>query len=64
MNSISGTKSGRLASGRSEKLLQSRYAVLGILSMDLETCHAMKKHVETNDTTRHVAEVVEGGSSE
>jgi DNA-binding PadR family transcriptional regulator len=36
------------ASGRNKKHPRSRYAVLGMLSMELETGYAMKKHVEAN----------------
>ena len=36
------------APGRNKKRAGSRYAVLGMLSMGLETGYAMKKHVELN----------------
>jgi PadR family transcriptional regulator AphA len=41
-------KGGMQASDRTRKRPRSRYAVLGMLSMGLETGYAMKKHVEAN----------------
>jgi DNA-binding PadR family transcriptional regulator len=39
---------GNQASGRNKRTPRSRFAVLGMLSMGLETGYAMKKHVEAN----------------
>jgi hypothetical protein len=45
---IHGMGDGMQASDRNKRRPRSRYAVLGMLSMGLETGYAMKKHVEAN----------------